>query len=273
MGGRAVAPGEPCTRTRTRAMRCAGIRKVLLLSSFALLGVPMIAKAGADGDGPLSPFAVRTCDVYGKGFFRVSGTDGICAKVGGYVRADLAFGAWPNDRAFAGGQLDLNNQPLHTDETGIGTFMTRASGFVDARLSTSYGTARAFLNGYVDAAGGEHIGGTTDSYADAVINRAFFQFSGFTVGERQSNFDLLKRGFSYTPGWARDRTARPAPCSEPIRRISATDSRRPYRWRTTLSAETPSGPQVIRLWGSANTRDHLLSGITFPAPAFLPTSP
>ncbi len=185
-------------------MRRAGIRKVLLFSSFALLGVPTVAKAGADGDGPLSPIVVRTCDVYGKGFFRVPGTDGICIKAGGYVRADLAFGAWPNDRAFVGGQLDLNNQPLHTDETGIATFMTRASGFVDARLSTSYGTARAFLNGYVDAAGGQHIGATTDSYADAVINRAFLQFSGFTVGERQSNFDLLKRGFSYTPGWARD---------------------------------------------------------------------
>jgi hypothetical protein len=63
-----------------------------------------------------------------------TGTDEIWAKIGGYVRANLAFRAWPNDRAFAGGRLDLNNQPLNTDETRSSTFMNRASAFVDARI-------------------------------------------------------------------------------------------------------------------------------------------
>jgi hypothetical protein len=109
--------------------------KSLLLGSAAGL----VAVAGAQAaDLPVKAKPVqyvKICSLYGVGFYYIPGTD-MCIKIGGWVRAEAAWGV--NNASTTSFVGDLNNRTT-------GNTWWRIRGYItaDARDQTEYGTARA----------------------------------------------------------------------------------------------------------------------------------
>jgi hypothetical protein len=169
--------------------------KSLILGSAAGL----LAMSGAQAaDLPLKAKAVeyvRICSLYGAGFFYIPGTD-TCIKLGGYLRADVAWNT-NNDYGFLGNGSTGARNRLSND------FTTRARFSVDwdTRTATEYGVVRTFATILTSWTGGGFSGPAAGSFAttyDAAapnnstgpgIYNAFIQFAGFTIGRAYSIFD------------------------------------------------------------------------------------
>ena len=153
--------------------------KSLLLGSAAGL----VAIAGAQAaDLPVKAKPVqyvKICSLYGVGFYYIPGTD-MCLKVGGWVRAEYAYGANGNF-AWGWANANVNNRTTNNSEW-------RARGYItaDARNQTEYGTVRGYL-----AVGLSTSNVGTDSPTNTFsANRAFIQWAGFTFGLAQSFYDF-----------------------------------------------------------------------------------
>jgi len=124
---------------------------------------------------------VKICSLYGVGFYYIPGTD-MCIKIGGWVRAEYAYGANGN---FAWGWANgnFNNRTTNNSEW-------RARGYItaDAREQTEYGTVRGYLAVGLSTnnVGFDGAGNTFSA------NRAFIQWAGFTFGLAQSFFDFYR---------------------------------------------------------------------------------
>jgi len=122
---------------------------------------------------------VKICSLYGVGFYYVPGTD-MCIKIGGWVRAEYAYGDNGN---FAWGWANNNANNRNTNNS-----TWRARGYItaDARNQTEYGTVRGYLAVGLSTnnIGFDNAGNTFSS------NRAFIQWAGFTFGLTQSFFDF-----------------------------------------------------------------------------------
>ncbi|PWB94086.1 porin [Methylosinus sporium] len=172
---------------------------------------------------------VRVCDQYGAAFFYIPGTN-TCLRLGGAAvgewrswstsyRMSRSIIATDNPVAFgtgAGGNpLGL---PGHVPNLGYSNARSGDNtGFVgigraelDARAPTDYGTMRAFvrLESYFGSdssaatgslSGGQYFGGAnfangttfrTTARETTILNKAFLQFGGLTVGRVQSFFDF-----------------------------------------------------------------------------------
>jgi len=134
---------------------------------------------------------VKVCSLYGAGFYYIPGTD-ICAKIGGYVRAEwtYGFGSTQTNTMWAG----ANGLMTRTDGDAAGltiatnaltggpadtVWRSRAYIAMDTRQQTAYGTLRTFLN----------LGVSGDNNVSLSMNRAFIQIAGFTAGYATSYFD------------------------------------------------------------------------------------
>jgi hypothetical protein len=155
------------------------IVKGILLGSTAGL----VAVAGAQAaDLPVKAQPVqyvKICSLYGVGFYYVPGTD-MCLKIGGWVRAEYAYGdngsitwGWANG--------NLNNR-----FTSNSTWRSRGYITADARNQTEYGTVRGYLAVGLNT---NNIGfdGASNTFS---ANRAFIQWAGFTFGLAQSFYDF-----------------------------------------------------------------------------------
>ena len=120
---------------------------------------------------------VKICSLYGVGFYYVPGTD-MCIKIGGWVRAEYAYGDNGN---FAWGWANNNANNRNTNNS-----TWRARGYItaDARNQTEYGTVRGYIAVGVSGSDTNGAGNTFDA------NRAFIQWAGFTFGQAQSFFDF-----------------------------------------------------------------------------------
>jgi Porin subfamily len=153
--------------------------KSLLLGSAAGL----VAVAGAQAaDLPVKAKPVqyvKICSLYGVGFYYIPGTD-MCIKIGGYVRAEYAYGVNGSSTRVEG--ADINNRWTND-------LWWRVRGYItaDARNQTEYGTVRGYLA----------VGIVTDTLFDPPqtfnANRAFIQWAGFTFGRAQSFFDFFSQ--------------------------------------------------------------------------------
>ncbi len=153
--------------------------KSLLLGSAAGL----VAVAGAQAaDLPVKAKPVqyvKICSLYGVGFYYIPGTD-MCLKIGGWVRAEYAYGDNGN---MTWGPFNGNN-----NDRGTNNSTWRARGYItaDARNQTEYGTVRGYL-----AVGLSTSNVGTDSASNTFsANRAFIQWAGFTFGLAQSFYDF-----------------------------------------------------------------------------------
>lgn len=151
--------------------------KSLLLGSAA--GLVTIAGAQA-ADLPVKAQAVqyvKICSLYGVGFYYIPGTD-MCLKIGGWVRAEYAYGANGN-LAWGWANGNVNNRT-----TNNSTWRARGYITADARSQSEYGTVRGYIAVGVSGSDVNGAGNTFDA------NRAFIQWAGFTFGQAQSFYDF-----------------------------------------------------------------------------------
>jgi hypothetical protein len=122
---------------------------------------------------------VKICSLYGVGFYYIPGTD-MCIKLGGWVRAEYAYGDNGNF-AWGWGNGNFNNRT-----TNNSTWRSRGYITADARSQTEYGTVRGYLAVGLNTSntGFDNAGNTFSA------NRAFIQWAGFTFGLAQSFFDF-----------------------------------------------------------------------------------
>lgn len=174
--------------------------KRLFLSSAAGL----IAVSGAQAaDLPVKAKAieyVKVCSLYGAGFYYIPGTD-TCIKLGGYLRAEVAF---------------ASNSVFDAPNTGVAGAHNRLSNYyyskareslsIDTRTATEYGVVRTYYSGVFTWITGKYAGaGSTDvngqtAYTTSVgsqiaggslgVYAAFIQFAGFTMGRAVSQFSV-----------------------------------------------------------------------------------
>ena len=153
--------------------------KSLLLGSAAGL----VAIAGAQAaDLPLKAKPVqyvKICSLYGVGFYYIPGTD-MCIKLGGWVRAEYAYGDNGN---FTWGWANGN---VNNRNTSNSTFRARGYITADARDQTEYGTVR----GYIAVGLSTNDVGLNTAANQFSANRAFIQWAGFTFGLAQSFYDF-----------------------------------------------------------------------------------
>jgi hypothetical protein len=122
---------------------------------------------------------VKICSLYGVGFYYIPGTD-MCIKLGGWVRAEYAYG---DNGSFTWGQFNANANNRTTNNS---TWRSRGYITADARDQTEYGTVRGYL-----AVGINTNNTGFDTAANTFsANRAFIQFAGFTFGLAQSFYDF-----------------------------------------------------------------------------------
>jgi hypothetical protein len=154
--------------------------KSLFLGSAAGL----VAIAGAQAaDLPVKAKPVeyvKICTLYGDGFYYIPGTD-TCLKVGGYVRADYAYNAETNTAEYAG----TNGAQDRATARNAYTTRHRLNIQLDSRTQTGYGTLRTFESLHVENRG---TGGATNQ-VETVVQRAFVQWVGFTIGHTSSFTD------------------------------------------------------------------------------------
>jgi hypothetical protein len=153
--------------------------KGLLLGSGAGL-IAVTAGQAADLPVKAKPVEyVKICSLYGVGFYYMPGTD-LCIKIGGWVRAEAAWGANGN---LGWGPFNGNvNNRLTNNET------LRARGYItaDVRNQTEYGTVRGYISiGLSTNDTGLQVASLVDS-----ANRAFVQWAGMTAGLAQSQYDF-----------------------------------------------------------------------------------
>jgi len=153
--------------------------KSLLLGSAAGL----VAIAGAQAaDLPVKAKPVqyvKICSLYGVGFYYIPGTD-MCLKVGGWVRAEYAYGDNGN---MTWGPFNGN---ANSQGTNNSTFRVRGYLTADARNQTAYGTVRSYIAVGINT---NDVGLNTAANQFSA-NRAFIQWAGFTFGLAQSFYDF-----------------------------------------------------------------------------------
>jgi hypothetical protein len=139
--------------------------KSLLLGSAAALVAVSGARA-ADAVIAVEPEPVdyvRVCDVYGKGFYYIPGTE-TCLSVGGYVRFQVNVAGDPAQN-LEGDDYDLRSR-------------VRARLNFDAREETELGTLRAFARLQATNLSGANNG--------VAIDQAYIQLGGLLMGYRDS---------------------------------------------------------------------------------------
>jgi hypothetical protein len=134
---------------------------------------------------------VKICSIYGAGFFYIPGTD-TCIKIGGWVRAEYAFGTGNSDIPYVIGADGVNTRIATRDLNMRARWVTS----LDIRTQTEYGTLRAYSRAGFQTTTGETTQGRI------YTERAFIQFAGFTFGKSQSYFDFFGGAFCYGCGYA-----------------------------------------------------------------------
>jgi hypothetical protein len=162
--------------------------KSLLLGTAAGL-VAMTGAQAADLPVKAKPVQyVKICSLYGVGFYYIPGTD-MCLKIGGWVRAEYAYGTNGSITSgpFAG---NANNRA-----TNNSTWRARGYITADARNQTEYGTVRSYIAVGLST---NNVGADSASNQFSA-NRAFLQWAGFTFGLAQSFYDFYSN--SATAYW------------------------------------------------------------------------
>jgi len=159
---------------------------IMNLVNSALLGTAAVltAAAGAQAaDLPsrkAAPVAyVKICDVYGRGFYYIPGTN-TCLKVGGRVRFELG---WRRAQNVSTTGTTLASAARTQDTLG---WRSRAYVNMDARTQTAYGTVQTVLSISLRSRSGIFNGGTNgaqgNTTASPQVYAAYIRFAGFTFG-------------------------------------------------------------------------------------------
>ena len=228
------------------------VRSLLLGSAAGLVAV-----AGAQAaDLPVKAKPVeyvKICSLYGVGFYYIPGTD-MCIKIGGWVRAEAAWGT--NGSSVATFNSDLNNRSTNNDWWRVRGYIT-----ADARNQTEYGTVRSYIAIGVST----NTLGSNDNAANQFdANRAFIQWAGFTFGRAQSFFDFYSAPATSYFGWFPS-----SDTGDPGKEVMAYTAQFGNGFSASLSAESPRKTQIINqnAFGAAGAAGGVISGGSFSANA------
>jgi hypothetical protein len=174
------ADTEPSQETYFWRFKMKMVKSLLLGSAAGLVAV-----AGAQAaDLPVKAKPVqyvKICSLYGVGFYYIPGTD-MCIKIGGWVRAEAAWGVNGSSTNVQNG--DVNNRNTNNNWWRIRGYIT-----ADARDQTEYGTVR----GYLAVGLSTNTTGVDGASNQFSANRAFIQWAGFTFGRAASFFDFFSQ--------------------------------------------------------------------------------
>ena len=210
--------------------------KSLLLGSAAGL----VAVAGAQAaDLPVKAKPVqyvKICSLYGVGFYYIPGTD-MCIKIGGWVRAEAA---WGTNGSSVGTYIgDLNNRSTNNTWWRIRGYIT-----ADARNQTEYGTVR----GYIAVGLSTNTNGGDNALNQFDANRAFIQWAGFTFGRAQSFFDFFSQAalgyLGFTPN---------SDTGDGGKEVMAYTAQFGNGFSASISAESRRNTQIVNV-GNASAR-------------------
>src|SRR3954470_2207516 len=165
------------------------IKSLLLGSAAALIAVSGARAADAVVVAEPEPAEyVKICDVYGKGYFYIPGTE-TCLRIGGYVREDIGVGD--------GGSFDgVNHAPDHMNGDDHSTYWknTRFTLKTWTGQETELGTLKTYTetrfnfgNSYGDYDDGHTIaangaGGWQARNKGSALEFAWIQLGGLRVG-------------------------------------------------------------------------------------------
>jgi hypothetical protein len=147
---------------------------------------------------------VKVCDVYGRGFFYIPGTD-TCLKIGARVRAQYSYIGKSN--VFVPGVHSVSGAGVTTpgamamiggngrDQLG---WYARGYAHFDARTQTAWGTVQTFMTLRVNSTSG-HLSSGYNSYVNGnaftpTLAAAYIRFAGFTFGRAKQIFEFMPSG-------------------------------------------------------------------------------
>ena len=196
------------------------VAKSLLLGTAAVLATVAGAQAADLPTRKAAPVQyVKICDAYGAGFFYIPGTD-TCLRVGGLVLAEVAVSNAPNRITGAGlaliggGGIGAGVIPGAARDAVAWAALGRVE--LDARTQSPWGTVRSFvridsyfgsgsvantgaLSGIAPASATNGVAGFTNAARETtILNKAFIQFAGLTMGRIQSMFDFYADAATYS---------------------------------------------------------------------------
>ncbi len=132
---------------------------------------------------------VKICDVYGRGFYYIPGTN-TCLRVGGRVRFELAYRPATNVWVHGSNPAATSFTPGATSDT-VG-WRARAYLNMDARTRTGWGTVQTVISVAIRSLsgvfGGSGNGPQGQTTASPQVYAAYIRFAGFTVGRARGNF-------------------------------------------------------------------------------------
>jgi hypothetical protein len=163
---------------------------VLLGAAGAIVAASGVQAADLPSRKAVPVAYVKICDVYGRGFYYIPGTN-TCLRVGGRVRFVVAYrpasNGWVHGRgngAFFSGK---------TSDT-IG-WRARAYINMDARTQTAWGTVQTVISVAMRSRsgvfGGSGNGPQGSISASPQVYAAYIRFAGFTVGRARGNFYFM----------------------------------------------------------------------------------
>lgn len=167
------------------------MRAVLIPSVFSVLALSSGGLYAADFL-EAEPTYVRACNPYGTGFIYIPGTE-TCMRISGYIQSD--FGIGEEGKSFSGVHWIGNDGRWNSTPWS----RMRVSLRVDARSETELGTLRSFaevLFNYGNSATSATYDPITNTWSGAeysykqsqLLNKAFIDLAGFTVGRTDSIF-------------------------------------------------------------------------------------
>ncbi len=146
----------------------------LFTSLFLGSAAGLAAVAGAQAaDLPMAEPVeyVKVCDTYGTGFFYIPGSE-TCLRVSGLVRAEYLWYEEPKRKK--DGNYNVNDL----------AFRARGRVNFDARTATEYGLLRSYIRYQIDTRT------LPSGTGGALLDKAYIQFAGATVGLNDSMFDF-----------------------------------------------------------------------------------
>ena len=164
-----------------------------LLGTAAALTFGASAMAADLPSRKAAPVAyVKVCDVYGRGFYFIPGTN-TCLRVGGRVRFVVAYrpstNVWRHNQGRSGGRYYDGRM---NDTLG---WRSRAYVNMDARTQTAWGTVQTVISIALRSRsglfGGSSEGPKGNISASPQVYAAYIRFAGFTAGRARGNFYFM----------------------------------------------------------------------------------
>jgi hypothetical protein len=165
---------------------------------------PQVSAVPGPMAGPMpakAPVAfVNPCDRYGPGFYGIPGVPGMngCLKIGGYIRAQGAWGASGDGIPVGADTMAPQGVFTRTSFNDV-NYQARAAMSLDARIATGWGDLRGYarFGAEVITPFGNAITPNLQNAPVIFWDRGYIQYVGATIGKARSFFDM----FSLTDGY------------------------------------------------------------------------